>query len=834
MRISWNWLNELVDLNSVKGPKALAELLTFRGLEVETIEAQGAGFESVVTAEILERNPHPQADRLSVCKVTTGSGEPLEIVCGAQNMKTGDRVALAQIGAHLPNNLKIEKSKIRGVVSNGMLCSEEELKLKEKSEGILILPPGTPLGRPLAEVLGRNDTVLDIKLTANRGDCMSHYGIAREIAAALGKPAKKPKIQSLSWTETPIAIRLDAKEAAPQFFGCLIEGVKIGPSPDWLVQRLKTLGSRSINNVVDATNLVMLELGHPMHAYDADRIEGKTIRVRMARPGETLPLLDGQTVTLAGTELVIADGTDGKRAVGLAGVMGGGNTEVQDSTTRLFLECAEFDPKLVRKAASRHQRKTEAAQRFEKGIDPGGLGDAISRLAGVILQLAGGKVVGAAAAQLPGHRLGNEIRVSVEYFQEFLGMSVPAEKAEQILIGFGCKIAKKGGDWTVTAPSFRCDLTIREDLAEEIARSLGYDVIEETIPPLNSPPESIFGTGASSGSTGNRFSAASFHLLNRAKDALVDQGLNETINLAFTSHAWLSKFGLEPGPRVLNPLSEEQEYLVPSLIPGLVKNALDNWHHHFGSELLPIRLFELRPVFSAPSEIRASGEMETGAIESWKLAFAISGPRYARGLRNEQGEVDFYDVKAILENLWETLGTKGVRIQPLDPSRGKSPLTPLFHPGQSAEILAGKESGGVFGLLHPRKARELKTRAQLWIGELSWDALAPLSRPVFGAAVYRPWPQYPSIERDFALLVRNDISVDKITQLALRAGRPLAKVAKIFDVYRGSQVSEGMTSVAVRVIFYEENRSLQESEAEAASSEILNTWKKELGVELRG
>ncbi|MGZ3687048.1 MAG: phenylalanine--tRNA ligase subunit beta-related protein, partial [Bdellovibrionota bacterium] len=295
------------------------------------------------------------------------------------------------------------------------------------------------------------------------------------------------------------------------------------------------------------------------------------------------------------------------------------------------------------------------------------------------------------------------------------------------------------------------------------------------------------------------------------------------------SKAWLAKLGMSSTASVVNPLSEDLEALVPSLLPGLIRNALDNWHHHFGSEALAIRLFELRPTFNVPAEIRASGEMETGVQEKWKLAIALSGPRYSGGLQSERGEVDFYDLKAQIESLLETLGARGVRFQPMTASRTGG--NALFHPGQSVEILAGNQVAGHFGLLHPGKARELKTRAPLWLAELDWEAIAKLSRDSRG---FKAWPQFPPMERDFALVVKDDVAADKITQVALKAGKPLAKVAKVFDIYRGSQVAEGMTSVAVRVIFYEESRSLQEAETEAASAQILQAWKKELGAELRG
>ena len=484
MRISWNWLSEMVDLGAVNGPQGLAELLTRRGLEVEGIHGLAQGFDKVVTAKILERSPHPQADRLSLCKVTIGKGEPLEIVCGAQNMKAGDIVALAQIGAHLPNDLKIAQSKIRGVTSNGMLCSEEELKLKEKAEGILILPASTPLGKPLAEILGRDDTILTLKITPNRGDCMSHWGIAREVAAALDKKAKRPTPKALDLKGSPISIHLEAGESAPQFWGCYIEGVKVGPSPDWLVKRLEALGSRSINNVVDSTNLLMFELGQPVHAYDADKIEGKKIAVRYGQAGEQIPLLDGTTVTVTHADLVIADG---KRAVGLGGVMGGGNSEVQIATKNVFLECAEFAPSSVRRTASRYQRKTDAAQRFERGVDPLGHAHAIARLAQLVTELAGGKIKGSEHALTPSRdpkkMKPREIRMGKSFCEDFLGLSVSSKEIHKMLEAHDCEVRESEKNWIVTPPSYRLDLSIKEDLAEEVARSVGYDKIHPPFRP---------------------------------------------------------------------------------------------------------------------------------------------------------------------------------------------------------------------------------------------------------------------------------------------------------------------------------------------------------------
>ncbi len=816
MKISWNWLSELVDLSSIGTPEKLGDLLTFRGLEVEEIHRQAKGFENVISVKILTKAQHPQADRLSLCGVDRGDGSSLEIVCGAQNMKAGDIVCLAQIGANLPNGLKITQSKIRGVVSNGMLCSEDELGLLEagkESDGILILPPTTKLGEPVAKILGLDDTLLTLKITANRGDCLSHFGIAREVAAALGVSVREPKYTKLPFnggeSKYPVKVELGANEDAPQFYGVTIEGVKVGPSPAWLVKRLEAVGSRSINNVVDATNLVMLEFGHPQHAYDAEKIAGKKIGVRHARAGEVLPLLDDTKVELKGGELVIVDG---ERAIGLAGVMGGGNSEVQDATTSVFLECAEFSPVLVRQASTRHQKKTDAAHRFERGIDPQGLERAISRMASLIVELAGGRVTYSTVARHASVKTGTEglkrIRVAGDFFTRLLGMDLDNARIESELKKLQCQPLRVGEDWIVTAPSFRRDLNIPEDLAEEIARAIGYDAIPATIPKLTSTPNFA------------QSSRAQYFQAEKAKDSLVRLGFAETIQFSFNSKALLEKFGMAGTVKVQNPLSEEYEILVPSLLPGLVTQCLENWNRHFGSEILPVRLFELRPVFQ-------KGEGETGVTESWKLAFLLSGSRYAQSLKVETDAVDFFDVKAVVEGLLADLGTKGARLTAMTTE------SELFHAGQSAELRIGKGTAGYFGRLHPKFEQQMKLRHPVWVAEFDWKTLADLSLKGDENRTFKPWGEFPSIERDFALVVRSDVTGEKITQIATKQGQPLAKSVKIFDIYRGAQVAEGMTSVAVRIIFGDDSRSLQEAEAEAASQKILQAWKKELGAELR-
>lgn len=846
MKISWNWLSELVDLKRFNGPDALARFVTDRGLEVESVERLDRGFGNVVTAQIKEFQKHPQADRLNVCQVVAGEGvPPVQVVCGGNNLFVGAKVAFAQPGAHLPNDLKIAVSKIRGVESHGMLCSEDELRIGNSPPGgILILPEATALGLPLARVLGREDTILHLKLGANRGDCMSHLGMAREIAAGLGTPLAK-KAPSDAGTaaflkECPISVRLEAGEDAPQFLGCFVRGVRVGPSPDGLVKKLTSIGLRSINNVVDATNWAMYEFGLPTHAYDAKKLRGSQITVRSAAKGEKLLLLDGAEVELDPADVVVADEAG---PIALGGVMGGGNSEVSTSTTDVFLECAEFKAATVRKMAARHQRKTEAALRFEKGVDPGSAARVyvMRALAEKIVELAGGSVEGSVQAQIATHSSslflakGNYrmVRFKKYFIHDFLGIArdaevLSADKLRAIFLAHEFYVREEKGlgesadsEWIVGPPSYRLDLASREDIAEEVARTIGYDQIPATVPPLTGLPNFV---GSSRGH---------LEVVYRAKESLVRSGMNESIHLSFCSRSWLEKLQFTGGVEILNPLSEEHRVLVPSLLPGLIQAALKNWTHHFGSERLPLRLFEVRPTFSSESvQQKAVDRLTTGVSENWKISFILSGPSLRGGLRCDEREVGFADVRGVLERLFEDLGTRGVRMLPLSESRqgGHS----LFHPGQSVEIWIGSKLAGWAGLMHPGMSRDLKCRAPLWMAELDCQAVFAISRKPSEVPKLKPWPSFPQMERDFALVVKEEVTGDQICQLALKAGKPLIKEAKVFDVYKGAQVGEGMTSIAVRVIFYDEARSIEEAEAETASSRILASWKKELNAELRG
>ena len=832
MKISYQWLNEWVDLSGFKTSQEVADLLTARGLEVEGVERQDAGLEKVISVQIIEKVKHPEADRLSLCKVNIGKGEDgtsqyLDIVCGAQNMKVGDIVPLAQVGALLPNGMKIEKGKIRGHVSMGMLCSETELGMAKESEGLLILPEKTPVGWKIADVLGIDDTLFEIKLTANRGDCLSHRGMAREVASATGKPLKNPKVNALDFKNSPIKIELEAGEDAPQFFGCSINGVKVGPSPQWLKRRLEAIGQRSINNIVDISNFLMFEYGFPVHIYDADKLEGGTIKVRRSLKGEKLPMLDGGEVETTGEELIIADG---KKPVGLAGVMGGGNSEVSDHTKNVFLECAEFNPTLVRRAAFRFARRSEASLRFEKGIDPAGHAQAISRLADLVIKVAGGDVVGSGKVQLASREKlsPRKIKTTVQYINQFLGTDLAEDKILNILTSLECDVKTHGSEIEVSSPSYRLDLNIPQDIAEEVARSIGYNAIPTSIPALSGLPKTNHGNPL----------AHRLNTIDEMKDILASEGLTEVLNYSFQSDSWIQKFGMKSSVKVLNPISEEQGYMVPSLIPGMMKAYQENERHHFGSDPLAIRLFEVRPVFQAPLDqaIEAKSETDTGVKEHWVVSFLISGPRYDQAIQSERGEVDFYDLKAIVENLFDRLATKGIRMRAADAalldSTSMDQCSQLYHSGQSMQVAVGKEAIGFFGRIHPKLEAELKLRNTVYWAEFKIDPVISLT-PMKERA-YKAWSSFPTMERDFAILVDETVPAENLIQSAIKHGKPIAKIVKIFDTYKGAHIPEGKISIGIRVIFSDDAKSLEEKQVDQCSEIIVKKWQEEFKAGLRG
>jgi len=684
MKISVNWLSKYMDVAPLRADlSGVLARLTMRGLEVEAVHDLSKGFEKVITAQIEARDKHPNADRLSVCRVNTGK-ETLQIVCGAQNMKAGDKVALAQIGAHLPINLKIEKSKIRDVESFGMLCSETELAIADKSEGILILPANAPVGLPLAQYLERNDVVFTLNVTPNRGDALSHWGVARELAALLGQTLKQPTIQlkeDKTTTASKYKVSVESSggtERCFQYHARAINGVKVGASPQWLKTALEAVGQRSINNVVDITNFILLELGQPLHAFDSDKLRGGAIFARSAKSGEKIPLLDGTEIQLTAEDAVIADA---ERPVALAGVMGGGNSEVTETTKNILLEGAQFLPASVRKTARRFQKQTDSSYRFERQVDARQVTYALDRAAQLIQEVAGGVVLAGrvSAYSKQGENLVKgplrSIQLSIDEMNSFLGTELSRERTVEMLesIGFTGKGAGSGM-LDIEVPSYRPDVQIVEDLYEEVVRVLGYNSIVASVPVLSDLPATTSGAE-------KRFAA-----VENVKKSLARAGFNEALHFAFVSEELNKKWGEGPGVRLANPLNEEFTTLKSSLLTGLVPSFVQAIYRQEPN----VRMFEVRPVFYPDPA------SETGVTEQWRVALIASGRSYSNALEKQDRDFDFYCMKGVVEELLDEMGVRGLRYQNFEKA------DPRFHPTQSVRIVMGKGPSGMIARLHPK------------------------------------------------------------------------------------------------------------------------------------
>ncbi len=815
MRVSLAWLRDFVAID--RGPRELADALIHLGLEVSSIDEEGAGLEHVVVGDLLSVSPHPNADRLTVCEVSTGDARH-RIVCGANNMKPGDRVALALPGAVLPGGLEIRKSKIRGEVSEGMMCSGKELGIEKASEGILILPPEAPVGKPLASALGRDDTLLEIDLTPNRADCFSHLGVAREVAAITGAPLRAPKAD-VSESGEPAAsltsVDIEHPARCPRYVARLVRGVTIGPSPAWLASRLEKMGLRPINNVVDVTNYVLFELGQPLHAFDFARLEGGRIVVRCAREGERLLTLDGVERTLSADDLAICDASS---PIALAGVMGGQATEVTGRTKDILLESAFFEPSGIRRTSRRHGLRTEASHRFERGADPEMVARAADRAAALIAQVAGGAVAPGAIDVYPAPAPRPGIRLDPSRSNAILGIDLSAETMVDLLRRVGIEATLAAGAITATPPSWRPDLALDVDLVEEIARLHGYDRIPVTLPAARIqapevPPE-------------RRMEAI-------AREALTALGYHEAITYRFISPGWGDRLRLAPEDprrrivRLRNPPREEQSAMRTSLVPGLLETGLQN----FRRGQVDLRLFEVGKVFFRRSHAEgspAAGDPGAGLPEErLAVAMLLSGAGEP-GFWGKGRPADFHDARGVAEALLERAGMEGARFA----AEGTSPF---LHPGASARVLWEKGVLGEVGKLHPEVATALELPENVYVLEL--DASEILRASTGRDRVFRALPRFPGASRDMAVVVDERLEAARLVE-AVRAipdkGLQAAlREIGIFDVYRGEGIEEGKKSVGLRLSYQAEDRTLTDAEVSAFQETILLRLSGTFGAGLR-
>jgi phenylalanyl-tRNA synthetase beta chain len=802
MNVTYNWLKEFVDFSL--SPDELADLLTMLGLEVESMVKLGDGMDDVVVARVEEKRPHPNADKLSLCRVNNGV-EVLEVVCGAQNFSQGDTVALAQIGAVLPGDFKIKKSKIRGEESCGMLCSEKELGMADESAGIMVLPAAiAPLGTPVFKALGIKDTLFEIGLTPNRSDCLSVVGIARDIAAKLGLKVTLPQLTVVTGSEaveSVIGVTIESPELCPRYAARYISGCSIAPSPDWMVKRLNAIGIRSINNVVDVTNLVMMELGQPLHAFDCDRLSGKRIVVRTANEGEQFTTLDNQLRGLVATDLVICDA---ERPVALAGVMGGLNSEIESTTSSILLESAFFKPATIRKTAKRLGLHTESSHRFERGIDIDNVSFALDRAATLILELAGGVMANGSVDVYPGKSERPAISFRPKKANELIGINLTVDDIIDILTRLECKVScGSDGEYSVIPPYYRLDIEREIDLIEEIARLNGYDKIPSTMPISRVVSD---------------LPSRHQEIEKMMRDLLVNNGMNEIINFSFTAPEAVGKMLLrDDDPRctaikLANPLVDEHSVMRTTLLPGLLDTVAKNMK--FRS--LDLKLFEIRRIYLPVAN-------EDMPNEPLCVVGALTGSRDGEGWSRPDDSVDFYDAKGIIETVLNALDVGGV-------SWVSENLDPYFHPGKSSWVYSGRECIGSVGELHPTVQKNFDIEKPVFCFELDFEKLVKLSRTK--KTITAP-SRFPDSTRDIAMLISDEVPAERIIEcIRLEKSKEIEHV-QIFDVYRGKGVPEGFKSIAVRIRYRSFERTLAEEEINALHNKIVSNLTEKLHVTIR-
>ncbi|PIP82820.1 MAG: phenylalanine--tRNA ligase subunit beta [Elusimicrobia bacterium CG_4_9_14_3_um_filter_62_55] len=797
MKISLNWLRSLIDLEMP--PEDLSAKLLNLGFETESIETIGAQFSGVVIAEVKKVGPHPNADRLSLCVVSDGA-ETCEVVCGAPNVAEGQRIALAKIGAKLPGDFRIKKSKIRGAVSNGMICSAKELGLSSNGEdkGILVLGEDAVVGTDFSSITGEPDVVLDLDVTPNRPDCLSHLGLARELAITLGREVRRPGTDGISEDgPNPWPVAVEDAEECPRYVGRIVEGVRVGPSPDWLRRRLESIGLRPINNVVDVTNFVLHETGQPMHAFDADKLAGDALSVRAAREGEKIVALDETEYALSPENLVIADA---EGPVAVAGVIGGLETAVTAGTSRLFLEFANFRPTRVRRSAKRLAVRTDSSYRFERGADLGGIPAAAARATALILELAGGKTgpLSDTNASPAAHR---PIDVSARRMNEILGSDFPDDRILPLLKRIGEIFQDASGRLSLVPPSYRLDLATPNDLAEEVARHLGYDAIGEDPAPAHLPvpePDPVRDACAALGAT------------------LCGLGFSEAYHRDMVSETALVRFlgrAPKPGdhPKLLNPLSEEWAYLRPSLLIGLMGSAASNLNHGAHG----VRLFELGRVYTQTLD---------GVRERLTVSGILAGPVPSRAHWTGPGrEPDFFSVKGAVEALLRDYRTAW-----------KTPAAPdaLFHPKACLELNIGNKTRGVAGLLHPSvaKAWDLGDRP---VGAFEID-IEELPQWKARRARFAGFSPFPSSSRDLSLLVDAGARYESLERAVGALKLESLDSVSCIDVFEGDGLPVGKKSVTLRLSFSHPERTLKDEEVQAAVAKAVEALAKECGAQRRG
>ncbi|WP_055667605.1 phenylalanine--tRNA ligase subunit beta [Desnuesiella massiliensis] len=792
MKVPYKWLKDYVEINI--SAKELGDKLTLSGSKVEEVITKGDDIINVVTGKIEKIEPHPDADKLVVCQLNVGEEELVQIVTGANNMKEGDIVPVALHGASLPNGMKIKKGKLRGIVSNGMMCSEEELGIAENIEvhGLMILPKETPLGKDIKMVLGLDNAIIDFEITSNRPDCLSVVGMARETAATLGTVYNMPSTSFEVKSSESInnILKVDVRDnLCKRYMARGLKNVKIEPSPSWMQERLMDAGVRPINNIVDITNFVMLELGQPMHAFDKREIKTGSIVVERAKNDEKFTTLDEVERNLDNEILCIKDGEE---IIALAGIMGGLDSEIKEDTKEVIFECANFEGTNIRINSKKLALRTESSSRFEKDIDPNLVQMAMDRACNLAVELGAGEVMQDTIDICLEKREEKKLQVNSKWINEFLGTEIEKEAMKQYLDSLDLTTEIEGEDLIVTSLTFRNDIEIREDVAEEVARIYGYDNI----------PTTIIKTNSLKGGKNIKQQMDDMII-----NTLLSSGLNQAISYSFVSPRTFDNINLPQESelrtclKIRNPLGEDFSVMRTTTIASMME-ALGRNYSRSNEEA---RLFELGKVYipnTDPNKLPKEVNMVTLGI---------------------YGGVDYLDLKGVVENIIDVLGIKSVSFK-------RQSENATFHPGKTADLYIGKEYIGILGEIHPDVCDNYGVDTSCFMAELNLDKLYALSNLEKN---YRPLPKFPSVTRDIAILIDDSILVQDIEEVIVRQGGSILESVKLFDIYKGKQIPEGKKSVAYAIVYRDNNKTLTDNEVNKVHEKILRSLEYKLGAQLR-
>lgn len=791
MKFSEHWLREWV--NPPVSTTELADILTMAGLEVEAVEPVAGDFDHTVVGQVRSIEPHPDANKLNICRVDVASDELLQIVCGAANVAVDMKVPVALVGACLPGGMKIKKAKLRGVESFGMLCSAKELGLADTAEGLMVLPADAPLGKDIRDYFWLDDQSIELGLTPNRGDCLALAGIAREVGTLCKTPVTVDRGEAMAvTTDKTMPVAVEATEDCPRYLCQVIEGINPdAATPMWIQEALRRSGLRSLGPVVDVTNFVLLELGQPMHAFDLQKLNGG-IRVRHAQQGEKLALLDGQEVVLEAGTLVIADDSS---PVALAGIMGGADSAVSEATTAIVLESAFFSPVSIAGRARSYGLHTDSSHRFERGVDPQLQRQALERAAGLLHNIVGGKagpvVEVVEQTALPQRQ---SINLRLHRIERLLGQAIPATEVEDILQRLGMQVTANDSGWNVQAPSFRFDIEIEEDLIEEVARVHGYGNLPTTLPHTGGHMQPCSETRVT---------------LSRLQELLVARGYQEAITYSFIDPALHSLFEPERQAIALaNPISADMSVMRTSHWPGLVQALI----HNINRQQETVRFFESGLKFIA---------QENDIKQENYLSGVITGSTLPEQWGEKRRAVDFFDVKGDVEALLSTTATGNFTFE--------AEATAVLHPGQSAAIFdAAGEKIGRIGALHPLVEEKLGLSQTVYVFEIALKCFDNARIPH-----YQPLSKYPAIRRDLALIMDEKIPLATLQKVVLGAATSILENFQLFDVYQGKGIDSGRKSVAFSLTFQEHSRTLEEADVEEALAPILTALTEQLGATLR-